>query len=120
MVDKTRSPEAREVPASDEYSLALGKAVARHLSTEGERVRAIGRRNLRRVRAQTIDEPSWMRRWRDLLEGSEDALVEALTSPSETARVLRQSSPFAGVLTPQERWTLLRHVREARRRSRRT
>jgi hypothetical protein len=110
--------ERRDVPASDQYSLALGRAVARHLQADSKRVRAIGRRNLARVRSEYVSEPFWLRRWQELLEGPEEALVDVLTSPAEEARVLRQSSPFAGVLTPRERWRLLRQVREARRAAR--
>ena len=105
----------REVPPSDEYSLALGRAVARHLRDNEARVRARAQRNLTRARAQYDVVPSWVHQWQALLDGPTDKLVEALTSPDERARVLRQSSPFAGVLSPRERWAVLADVKEARR-----
>lgn len=118
-MDEQRSgADARDVPTSDHYSLALGRAVAHHLMTDGSRVKAIGRRNLARARTRHQTEPSWLRRWQELLDGPEDQLVDVLTSPDEDARVLRQSSPFAGVLTPRERWKTLRDVKEARRAAR--
>jgi len=107
------------VPASDEYSLALGAAVARRLVEDPAGVRAIGRRNLVRAREQHGESARhWIERWRELLDGPEDALIDVLTSPDERARVLRQTSPFAGVLEPRERWVLLDQVRRARRASR--
>ena len=44
-------------------------------------------------------------RW---VERSLPQLVELLTSTRERATWLRQSSPFAGVLSPQEREAILR------------
>ncbi|MGA8260810.1 MAG: hypothetical protein WB783_11400, partial [Arenicellales bacterium] len=52
------------------------------------------------------ERPGWMREWEELLDGDEDRLVVVLTSPSEDARRLRSSSPFAGVISPRERWAL--------------
>jgi hypothetical protein len=108
----------REVPASDDYSLALGRAVARHLETDERAVKMRAHRNLVRARARYDVQPPWIREWQQLLDGPTGALIEALTSPAEEARVLRQSSPFAGVLAPRERWTLLNEVKEARRAAR--
>lgn len=111
-------PSDREVPASDDYSLALGRAVARHLEADERAVKMRAHRNLTRARARYDAEPPWIRQWQQLLDGPTDALVEVLTSPAEEARVLRQSSPFAGVLAPHERWALLNEVKEARRAAR--
>jgi hypothetical protein len=53
--------------------------------------------------------------WRQLLETTPvTELVELLRSPSERATWLRQSSPFAGLLTPQERLTILREYESRR------
>jgi len=119
MTGEEHPPTERTVPASDEYSLALGAAVARRLVEDPAGVRAIGRRNLVRAREQHGESARhWIERWRELLDGPEDALIDVLTSPDERARVLRQTSPFAGVLEPRERWVLLDQVRRARRASR--
>lgn len=111
---------AREVPASDDFSQLLGRAVARHLKADEHAVRAVADRNLNRARAQYDVEPQWIRRWQQLLDGPVEALIEVLTSSDESARVLRQSSPFAGVLAPRERWAILADVKAARRAARST
>lgn len=108
----------REVPASNDFSLALGRAVARHLEADGEAVRAVAERNLNRARAEYDVEPQWIRQWQQLLDGPVEALIDVLTSPDEDARVLRQSSPFAGVLSSRERWAILAEVKKARRAAR--
>jgi hypothetical protein len=109
---------ARHVPASDDFSLELGRAVVRHLERDETAVRAVAQRNLTRARAEHDVQPPWVHRWQELLDGPTSELIAVLTSPNEGARVLRQSSPFAGVLTPRERWALLAEVKEARRAAR--
>jgi len=81
-------------------------------------VKARADRNLNRARAQYEVEPQWIREWQRLLDGPVEVLIDVLTSPDESARVLRQSSPFAGVLTPRERWAILAEVKAARRAAR--
>jgi hypothetical protein len=46
--------------------------------------------------------------WMDALNGPSDAVLQLLTSRDERAMRLRQSNPFAGVLSPQERNAILR------------
>lgn len=46
--------------------------------------------------------------WKSLLEGPHDELLQVLTGRDERATRLRQSSPFAGVLTATERNEVLR------------
>lgn len=46
--------------------------------------------------------------WVTLLDGSLDAVLAVLEGESEEAIRRRSNSPFAGVLTPQERWRILR------------
>lgn len=44
--------------------------------------------------------------WRAILGKEWEAIRRILLDDSEEARRLRQSSPFAGVLTPRERWAI--------------
>lgn len=99
----------------DERSLAFGHAI-------GERVRA--NPQLVAVAARRLDE--WeagaaargdarvlpaLREWREILRTySLDALVTLLgADASEHATRLRQSTPFVGILTAQERERILSH-----------
>ena len=47
--------------------------------------------------------PRWLSEWRQILRRPWSQVAAILVSPSENAARLRQSSPFAGVLTPIER-----------------
>jgi len=49
----------------------------------------------------------WAAEWRAVLDRSVAAVAEAIAADSEQARRLRQTSPFAGVLTEHERKRLL-------------
>ncbi len=50
--------------------------------------------------------PFYARGWQQLLDLPTDELCTFLIERSERATAFRQVSPFAGVLTPQERWRL--------------
>lgn len=49
----------------------------------------------------------WLAEWQEVLASGADAVFAALTSPSLHAAELRQNSPFAGVLSEQERTAAL-------------
>jgi hypothetical protein len=53
----------------------------------------------------------WLSQWKSTLEGGLDAVLEILTSPLPHAVELRQNSPFAGVLTEEERLRALENFR---------
>lgn len=68
------------------------------------------RQNLERWSVRWKDQlPRWALEWRAILERPWAEIAALITEPSENAARLRQSSPFAGVLTPRER----KHIYEA-------
>jgi hypothetical protein len=90
----------------DRRSLALHEAVAAKIEARPELL-DVARANLARWISRT-PHPALLE-WKDLLERmSVGDLVTLLRSQDETAARLRQSSPFAGVLTPEERQAILR------------
>ena len=54
--------------------------------------------------------PFYARKWHEVLSHDVDAIVALLVEDSELARELRQSTPFAGALSPAERWEIWRAV----------
>ena len=85
----------------DERSHALHDAVASKLECDPALI-DVARNNLTRWLGVT-PAPAWLE-WRQLLETTPLAeLTTLLRSRDERANRLRQSSPFAGLLTPQER-----------------
>ena len=62
--------------------------------------------------AASDNPPFYARRWAEKLAGDLDALEAFLVDRSDLAIELRQSTPFAGALSPQERWEIWRRVRD--------
>ena len=90
----------------DRRSLALHEAVAAKIEARPDLL-DVARSNLTRWISHAPQ--AALLEWRDLLERtSVGDLVALLRSQDETASRLRQSSPFAGVLTPEERQAILR------------
>ena len=94
----------------EERSIALHRAVAeRILGNPKLMEEAII--NLQRYLKQSFSDSrkpiSPLVEWQELLENqSLEKILDFMVSDSERAKRLRQSSPFAGVLTPQERWRI--------------
>jgi excisionase family DNA binding protein len=86
-------------------SLWIGTAVAGKLVTDPTRVLTQARENLARMRAQHRrgQAQRWLKDWEHLLNGPLEAVVEVLTAKTPYAREMRQNSPFANVLTQNER-----------------
>jgi len=108
------SPMTRE----ERRSLHLHRAIAERLRSEPDRIVRQARLNLRRMRAGASKESQPLREWGVLLDRPVEALSEILTDPSPWARELRHVTPFAGVLTAEERAEAYRDFagEEARRR----
>jgi hypothetical protein len=91
------------------HSLLLAYAVAGRLVTHPDTTLAVARENLRRTQqsatggSATVSFDAWQR----LLDGPVPELLAVLTATSSWSRELRQNSPIAGVLTPQERAQVL-------------
>jgi hypothetical protein len=102
-----REPGNRSVYSShrllDARSLAMHAVIAAKISRD-PKLLAIPRRNLDRWSARwSNDAPAWFLEWRRILARPWTSIAAFITEPSEEATRLRQSSPFAGVLTPLER-----------------
>jgi len=99
----------------DERSLAFDRLVARKLRMNPDLVKK-AQANLRRwlVTCSASVRPVLLE-WQSLLEGPAEALLAQLEATDERATRLRQSSPFCGVITAEERNCILRefHVRES-------
>jgi hypothetical protein len=89
----------------DARSLALARATAEKLRRDPARF-VVVIENLQRWRQQMQPWPAALQEWADILTQGQSAAIAALTEDSERGRRLRQSNPFAGVLTPQERNTI--------------
>lgn len=69
-------------------------------------------RRLGRWRASGRIHPAWADKWERTLAMPIPRIAKAISSDTSAARALRQTSPFAGALTQQERKRLVRAVQE--------
>jgi hypothetical protein len=95
---------------AESRSLAAHRLIAQRIPGDPSicvRARAHLERNL----ARDITHAFYLEQWRALLAGPVEQLVHALCEESEAATALRQTSPFAGILTARERWALWKTVR---------
>lgn len=91
-------------------SLLLAHAIAGRIVSDPAATLELARSNLRQMRGSAARGAAliWLNEWDRLLDGQLLALLQTLTSPAPRARELRQNNPFAGVLTDEERVSILR------------
>jgi hypothetical protein len=97
---------------AEERSLAYHRAVASRLLADASRVER-ARTRVDVWLALGEPHPEYAREWRRVLSLPVADIVAVLTDASEPARALRQVTPFAGFLTPRERWAIWREVKRA-------
>ena len=98
----------------DRRSLAMGKAIAAKLRVQPSLLQ-IAKDNLDRWMADMEPEvPLVLREWDSIVtQWPLEKILDILTSYDEEARRLRQSNPFPGVLTQEERLAIFREYAEA-------
>jgi transcriptional regulator with XRE-family HTH domain len=96
-----------EWTAADRRSLGLARVYARRLLEDPERVRAIARQNLDRMRGLSPHIQPWVHAWEGVLRLPIHVLADLLVDDGEFARAMRSTNPFAGVASEQERLAAL-------------
>jgi hypothetical protein len=86
----------------DERSLAMHQLIAAKVQANPALLDK-ARDNLRRWQASEGSPKLALAEWEQILSGPVTQVTQFLTDPSERATRLRQSSPFAGILTEAER-----------------
>ena len=89
-------------------SIAFHRLVAEHL--DAEVLELASTRVERWIAHGGPVSPGAARRWQDLLGEGSAALASHLVEDTEEMRDLRQNTPFAGVLTPRERWQVISEI----------
>lgn len=98
----------------DRASLEMARRIASELPRRPDWL-ALARENLDRWSGLNRDAAGLLRcyeEWRAILARPLPEIVAILTAESDEGQRLRQSSPFAGALSPQEVWAIKRRVRD--------
>lgn len=89
-------------------SLWLGRVTAARVALNPEKTLERARSAAMRFLAEDPSGARWLREWILLIDRGPEAVMRTLTSTSQTARELRQNSPFAGVVPESERQRLIK------------
>jgi hypothetical protein len=90
-------------------ALAYHRLLAERLD---ERMVERARRRLERWVAEGRIHPEWAREWERVVSKPPPEIAAAISADTKAARELRQTSPFAGMLTEQERRRLMSAVED--------
>ena len=96
---------------AEERSIAYHGAIAERLREHPE-ILEMARQRVEGWLASRVGARFYTRKWAEVLKGDTASIAAFLVERSELAAELRQSSPFAGALRPQERWKIWRETRE--------
>jgi hypothetical protein len=96
---------------AEERSVAYHRVIAERLRNQPEVLEG-ARRRVQTWLTSPDTARFYARKWAEILAGDASSVADFLVERSELADELRQSSPFAGVLQPQERWKIWRETRE--------
>ena len=98
----------------DNFGMAFAQCIADGLKPHPEWI-ALAKANLDRWSQQNADVPSLLHcyeEWRAILELPTEDIINILLDPTDNGQRLRQNSPFAGALSPQEVWRMKRQAHE--------
>jgi len=89
----------------DQRSLALHRGIADKLRADPSLL-AVAHDNLDRwSKERGRSQPYWDA-WREILNRPIEEVLALIVEESERMTAMRQASPFAGILTPRERWSV--------------
>lgn len=89
----------------DARSLAMHRAIAEKLRRQPELL-VIASENMERWRPTAGRSTPYLDAWEAILRRPFEEVLRVIQEDSEQMRAMRQSSPFAGVLSPKERWEI--------------
>jgi|SRR5579883_1504541 len=99
----------------DQRSLALDQAIAAKLRTHPELLQRAKDTLQNWIRQRQPRAPQIMLEWQEILTTwSFEKILDLLTSSEQEPTRLRQSSPFCGILTQQERMEIFREYESLR------
>jgi len=89
----------------DQRSLAMHRAIAAKLRHDPGLI-AIALDNLDRWSRKRVRAQPYLDEWREILQRPLPDVLALIVEESEHMTAMRQTSPFAGILAPAERWAI--------------
>lgn len=95
----------------DKRSLAMAQAIVAKIDRDPAKAGLAKARDICRRWQRERPRPA-IQEWLEILDHPWEQVRAVLLDESEEGQRLRQSDPFCGVLTPEERWEIYREHRE--------
>lgn len=117
LLEKAKASRPALERREERVSYELHRAVAEKVIEDPQPVLSKARNNLQKMLAKTRDAYSvgWVLEWQTLVSGDVTKLVEVMLRPDERGIDLRQMTPFAGVLSQEERLVAIHKAQKANR-----
>jgi excisionase family DNA binding protein len=93
-------------------SLWLHRAAAAHIARDPSGSLAYARIEIKRLLSLHLDGESWLRQWLAIIDRGPEETMRIMCSVDPLSRELRQNSPFVGLLSEDERLTILASARK--------
>lgn len=108
---------ANRSQSSDElFKLELDRLIAEHLIAAPAEVLDVARRNLARARLERpVQEQAWISEWESIIVQPLIDIVTLLLAGDPESLHLKQTAPFAGVLSETDRLQAMQRARNRRR-----
>ena len=110
---KLQTPTSAHHIPQDEQSLSLARAIAARIEAEPLHQSL---QKAKRVLDQWLNHQTsaGLLEWQELLQNDWPTIKKALLSEDGAGQQRRQNSPFCGILSPRERWDILRSLKQPR------
>ena len=89
----------------EKRSIALHRAIAEKLKAN-PKLLAVASDNLSRWMKEGSRAMPYFKEWEEILSRPLEEILKLITSDCKKMTILRQSSPFCGILDPKERWKI--------------
>jgi len=104
-MDSQRTPRGHRT--AELRSIAMHRLIAERLN---DKILDQARQRLDWLADENHIHPHWEAKWRELIDLPCSQIRVLLVEDSQHMRDMRQSTPFAGVLSEEERWTIIQEV----------
>lgn len=102
-VDRSSLPRAARHSRTKLAERYLGILLAASVIEHPDRARQVALANLDRQQREPTQSPTWTERWADLVDRADFAtIIEVLSDPDDRTG-LRQTHPFRGLVSPEQR-----------------
>jgi hypothetical protein len=117
LLEKAKASRPALERREERVSYEMHRVVAGKVTEDPKPVLAKARENLQKMKARSrgAQATGWVQEWERLISGDVSKLIEVMLRPDERGIDLRQMTPFAGVLSQEERLVAIHKAQKSAR-----